>query len=319
MNYQEFCAWILEQLQDYYGEEAQVEIRQIQKNNGIMLSGLLVMEPETGMAPTIYLEEFFSEYENGTPLEVITKRIIHIYEANKMEEPVDFSYFSDYKQVQEQIVYKLIGREKNREMLERVPWVPVLDMALVFVYLLPKEAVISGTIMIYNSHLQIWGIDTNTLYEQAKANTKRLYPPLLQDMETLLKEWMDTKSGDSRKQKEGDTMQEKEAADVLEKPLRASSKTMYVLTNQKRTMGAAVILYEGLLKKLAEEWESDIFILPSSIHECILIPEKGGHLQKNLEEMVRTVNETQLSQEERLSDRVYYYSRREDKILYQKP
>lgn len=300
MNYQEFCAWILEQLQDYYGEEAQVEIRQIQKNNGIMLSGLLVMEPETGMAPTIYLEEFFSEYENGTPLEVITKRIIHIYEANKMEEPVDFSYFSDYKQVQEQIVYKLIGREKNREMLERVPWVPVLDMALVFVYLLPKEAVISGTIMIYNSHLQIWGIDTDTLYEQAKANTSRLYPPLLQDMETLLKEWM-------------------AGADVLEKPLRASSKTMYVLTNQKRTMGAAAILYEGFLKNLAEEWESDIFILPSSIHECILIPEKGGHLQKNLEEMVRTVNETQLSQEERLSDRVYYYSRREDKILYQKP
>lgn len=319
MNYREFCAWIVEQLQNYYGEEAQVEIRQIQKNNGIMLSGLLVKEPKMDVAPTIYLEEFFSEYENGTPLEAITERIIHIYEANKMEEPLDFSYFSDYKQVQEQIVYKLIGREKNREMLKKVPWVPILDMALVFTYLLPKEAVISGTIMIYHSHLQIWGIDTDTLYEQAKANMKRLYPPLLQDMETLLKEWVGLKSGDSRKRKEVDTVQEKEAANVLEKPLRASRKTMYVLTNQKRTMGAAVILYEGLLKKLSEEWESNIFILPSSIHECILIPEREGLLQKNLEEMVRTVNETQLSQEERLSDRVYYYSREEDKILYQKP
>ena len=79
--------------------------------------------------------------------------------------------------------------------------------------------------------------------------------------------------------------------------------------------GAAVILYPKLIKKIADEFKSDFVLLPSSIHEWLLIPAESPENISMFSQMVTEVNDTQLADEEKLSDHAYYYSRNMDMIF----
>ena len=91
---------------------------------------------------------------------------------------------------------------------------------------------------------------------------------------------------------------------------------MYVLSNNQRNYGAVSILYEGLLKDIGERLQEDYYVLPSSVHEVIIVPESNSPGQEELEHMIVEINETQVEPEEVLSDRAYYYSRKEARLLY---
>lgn len=86
-------------------------------------------------------------------------------------------------------------------------------------------------------------------------------------------------------------------------------KLMYILTNKKKQYGATCILYEGVLREIAQRLQSDFYILPSSVHEVILLPTNNDSDRKELTEMVLEVNNSILSKEDMLSDHVYYFSK----------
>ena len=89
---------------------------------------------------------------------------------------------------------------------------------------------------------------------------------------------------------------------------------MYVCTNASKINGAGVILYENLLKDFAQKVGADFYILPSSVHETLLIPVSDQFDVETLKAMVCEVNMTQVAPEEQLSDQVYLYSRECDQI-----
>ncbi|MCC2253569.1 DUF5688 family protein [Ruminococcus sp. CLA-AA-H200] len=80
---------------------------------------------------------------------------------------------------------------------------------------------------------------------------------------------------------------------------------MYVLTNKNKLFGAAGILLPSIQKRLKDFLKEDFFILPSSVHELILVKAKNCMKVSELEEMVKTVNKTEVIPEDRLSDSVY--------------
>lgn len=82
---------------------------------------------------------------------------------------------------------------------------------------------------------------------------------------------------------------------------------MYILTNEEKYFGAAALLYPHVLSHISRLLHCNFYVLPSSIHECILVPDSGQFSKKELETMVREVNETQVEDEEVLSQNVYYY------------
>ena len=84
---------------------------------------------------------------------------------------------------------------------------------------------------------------------------------------------------------------------------------MYILTNQKGINGASCLLYPDVMNKLSEEFQSDFYVFPSSIHELILVPTHDNKSNNEYSNMVREINATQVAREEVLSDHVYYYSR----------
>ena len=89
---------------------------------------------------------------------------------------------------------------------------------------------------------------------------------------------------------------------------------MYVLSNKSKLNGSGCLFYHNLLHNLCEKLECDLYILPSSIHEVILIPAYDHDSYDELTSMVKEVNSTQLSKEEILSDHVYFYSRETGQI-----
>ena len=98
-------------------------------------------------------------------------------------------------------------------------------------------------------------------------------------------------------------------------PNEGAERNLLILTNRSGVYGASAILYEGVLKNIAQRLGSDLVILPSSVHEVILLPYEDERRMEGLERMVREINQTVLPEEEVLSDQVYVYNRETDKVF----
>lgn len=154
----------------------------------------------------------------------------------------------------------------------------------------------SATILIHHSHLKNWNMQTDDLFEIAKKNTQQILPEKLYDMNDVLHELTD------------------KSQHVSDDCCYEVPYPMFVLTNESNLFGAACIIYPNLLQHYAAEAQTDFYILPSSIHEVILVPTLENSDYQELSEMVQEVNDTQLQDDEILSTHAYYYSRKENEI-----
>lgn len=311
MEIMEFCRKVKKSLCIYVGHEADVSIKRIIKNNGIVLYSIMISEKEMNISPNIYLNGLHEAYEKGETFSEVMDEIFRIYKESRRKKSMNMDFFLDYAKMKERVVCKVISYEKNKELLRQVPYIPFLDMAVVFYCQVPGEEMENATIPIYESHIKMWNISKERLYEDAKRNTPRLLPPRLLSIEEMMEEIFEEdlrqKSGKGKAGAGGRT--EAAAEETAEPPAGNGYKScMYVLGNERKLFGAAVILYDGLLEKIAEIIGSDFFLLPSSVHEVILIPDEGREKGGDLWKMVCEINETQVEPEDVLTDSVYYFS-----------
>jgi hypothetical protein len=101
---------------------------------------------------------------------------------------------------------------------------------------------------------------------------------------------------------------------ILNAEIKTNQQKMYILSNHKGINGATCLLYENVLYEFAQLIQSDFYILPSSIHEIILVPYDKTISKETLADMVKDVNRTQVARDEVLSDRVYFFSRKNNAI-----
>lgn len=293
MNFEEFLNYVQEEITKRIDSTAKVQIQKVIKNNNIQLNGLSIMKEGENMSPTIYLNDYYESYYAGNDLENIIDEILKLYDAHKDEIPFDIETFKSYEQMKEKIAYKLINYETNTKLLEEIPFQRFLDLAIVFYVIICSDSMGAATILIRHEHMDIWNITENQLFEEARKNTPLLLKEDLQDIEEVIYEFF-----------------VQENPSLPSRPLFSAEKpNMYVLTNTERINGAAVILYENLLATFADRIEENLYILPSSIHEVILVPATGKIKKKDLEEMVLEVNTNEVSEEDRLSNHVYFFDR----------
>lgn len=272
--------------------DKKVRIQKVIKNNGIKLDAIWLSREEEPITPTIYLNGYYESYQKGESLESIRKKILALSEQ-KPKGAFDTEQFLDYTKAKDRILFKLIHAKRNEAWLDEVPHRLFLDLAVVFYYLVPEEEV-NASVLIRMEHLQLWDVTEEELYLTAMQNTPRVLEPEIQDMNAVVAEMF--------------TELPEQNEDFPEE-----TSPMYVATNKKKFYGAACMLYPGLLKTFAEMKDSDFYILPSSVHEILLVPVELGE-QEALSEMVREVNETQVLAEEILSDHAYLYQRLNDQI-----
>lgn len=303
MTYEEFKFAIMDRLQADIKDPKTISIQPVTRNNGCRLDGLIIMEGGRNIAPTIYLDPFFEEYQSGTGFSVLYEKILSVYRQNRPACDINVRCFTDYETAKDRIAFKLIHRQRNEELLKNIPFIPYLDLAIVFYCLIdfPNEPG-NGTILIHNSHLDYWHISLQELFEHAQKNTPRMLHQSLRDIQDVITELASQLPSAGTIPK---------ASFVREK----NEPSMYILSNRENLYGAGCLLYQGLLARYARQMDSDFYILPSSVHEVILIPTSSKRDLQKMSEMVESVNSSALQPEEILSDHAYYYSREQDEIL----
>lgn len=285
MNYQEFVGSVTGFLRESLPGGTRLQLIPLEKNNGIIMDGLSVRKEGKRVAPMIYLDSYYREYLDGRSLRGICDQILECCEDSDFEEHFDVDFFREPERVRPTVAYRLINYEKNRELLQEIPHLPFLDLAVIFYSLLTDTPVGHATVLIRNSHLELWGKNTSWLYEAAKENTEKLLPKRLVSMENMIYELSEGK-------------QEPEYAGV----------PMYVLTNSRKSFGAACLLYDGVLGECFRRLEESYYLIPSSVHEVILIPASAVGDSRELCALVQEMNRTQVRSTEVLSDTVYLYS-----------
>ena len=293
MEYKEFVEYIKMNAGYIAGEGGNITINHVIKNNGCEMDGLVIMEKGKDIAPTIYLDSFYELYTNGENIKNIIRQIEVIYEQNKNNVTFDVNILKHFNTIKDKIVYKVVNYRSNEKLLEQVPHKRILDLAVVFYCLLDNEYGRSATALIYNNNLKNWNVTIDDVYKAALKNTPDLLHSKISSMAALFEKCGVNVDGE-----------EVDLKDYV-------PSDMYVLTNESKLNGAACILYENVLYDFVQKLGADLYILPSSVHEVILLPKLSMFEKDELVNMVKEVNTEGVAADEVLSDHVYEYNRTE--------
>lgn len=282
MTYYQFVQTVEEKIREGLEKSVCVSVHTAQKYNGTLRKGILFAEQGNNVSPTIYLEEYFRQFERGDTIDAIVKEILLLYRRIRFKEPWKEEIIRNYEGIKGRIVYRLINRKDNEALLGEMPYVPYLDLAIVFYVLLEAGTYGTAAMPVKKEHLEMWKISKEQVYEQACKNTQRLLPYDFRSMHSVIEELMD--------------IEELKGEEVL-----------YVLSNHLRSFGAAAVLYPGRLEEVGSYLGEDFYVLPSSVHEMIVVRKSAASGKDFLSAMVTEINMTQVDREEVLSNQAYYY------------
>lgn len=288
MNIIEFRSEMSKALQEALGNDIEIKECEVNKNNGVIRHGLAIISKESNCSPTFYMEEMYQDFIEGTQISDIVSGVVEIYNRTKATENIDIEFFTDYNKAKERLGIKLINYENNKEMLQNMPHRELEDLALVYFCHSEDKRIGKGLIMINNSHMDMWGINEETLFIDAMSSSQKNLPCSIISMNEMMKQML---------------------GDAYDPDLYCENDNMYVVTNSEKTYGASCLCYPGLLKHIAAELGTDFYILPSSVHEVIVVPETGDYDEADsLAGIVKYVNSSVLNKNDFLSDNVYFYN-----------
>lgn len=291
MSYSDFIGKIKKMAEALAGEEGRVQVTHVIKNNGCEYDGLIILKKGSSVAPTIYLNGYYEQYCNGKSFDNIFEGIKELYLYNKDRISIDTESFMNYDKIKDKIVFKLINYNSNRKLLSLIPHKKILDLAMVFYCMIEKNDEGNTTALIYNSNMSHWNVQEEDIYMAAITNTSRLLPANISEMSELFE------------------MYNEQSLNIGLDKEDIENCQLYVLTNDCRINGAACMLYENILKNFADSIESNLYILPSSIHEVLILPKFAMFNKQELVNMVRDVNTESVAADEVLSYTVYEYDR----------
>ena len=302
-----FAEGVAEQISNYLPEELHnMEFTVIEntKNNGVVLTGLNVHIPGENISPVIYMNDFYDEIRKGEPIDETMERIASCIEHCRHDAMLNLKVgLHDIDTFKDRVTPMLINAKANREMLQTMPHVLVEDLAMIFKVDMSLPGGDSrGTMKVKNEMLENWGITKEELHAKAISNVQTYDNLVLMPMSEMV---FELSSG-----VEANT-------NLLENPQMISdyeSEMMFVLTNESRHHGTSALVCPEVMNKINELMPNGFYILPSSIHETLIVSKECGMGGKELGQVVREVNRDMVSREEVLSDRVYEYDKDLGKI-----
>ncbi len=289
MNYEQFKSDLLKRLHIDFPIAESIQILSLTKNNGTTRDGLIILEEARNIAPTIYLDFFYSKFQQGLSFSNIYHELLEFYHQNKPRENISLSFFTNFNNIKNKIVFKLVNYEQNANLLSSIPHIPYLDLAIVFcciIEMAPSFGIAS--ILIHNSHLDYWNKKKEDLFSYAQQNSPKLLEAQIRSLNDVL--------------------------DITDPDISLPELPFLILSNKHQLYGASCILYQDVLKEYAQKYNSDFYIIPSSIHEVILIPKSASHIPNHFNHLIQDVNQSHVAEDEILSDHAYIYTQAENKI-----
>ncbi len=301
MNFEEFKEQLMEDLKAYLPDEigtgVEVEANEVHKVQQEGYEGIVVKKENNPVGVNMDAEKLYSDLQQGKSYEDVFHYAVDVVQKGFENAPeVDLNMLMDYERMKESLVVQMIPIEGNEDMLATMPHKEMEDLACVYRFSVGRDDSGVASILIKNDLLDRYGITAEQLHQDAMAAAPNREPANIRSMTEVLVEMM----GPEFAEMMGDV------------PMDAPN--IFVASNESKVNGAGVITYPDFMEEAAEKVGGSFYMLPSSIHEVLLVPDDGTVKFRDLEAMVHEVNETQVAPNERLSDNVYHYDA-QDKVF----
>ena len=297
MNYEIFKEVVTEKFKSYLPERYQdmeLRVESVNKVNRVM-DGITLIDhsAEKNISPTIYINNMYDHYLHTENLQKVLQEAAESMDKAFLEAPK--AGILDMENARDNIVFQVVNTMQNEDMLRDMPHRDYQDLSIIYRWVVAvDERGIQSTVVRDNLAKQL-GMTEADLFKCAVENTRRIFPPMVKSMNDVMRDMM---MSDGMPAEIADMMLEEMPAD----------RTMWIISNDRGVNGAGSMLYEDVLHKLAMQLESDLYLLPSSVHECIAVSVDMGDPYE-LAEMVNEINMSQVALEERLSNQVYHYDK----------
>lgn len=299
LSFQKFIEKVKTEIHLLCGDGYQIIMEPVPQNNGTEQTGIDIRKEQGEEMAHLCLDAYYEQYLAGMTVEEAARDIWDIF--NSFEQSgVSEGLLNDFEKVKNKVVFSLVNYGMNKERLESMPYVPYLDLAILFYVLLERTENGERTAVITNKELAAWGTTKEELLRLARQNTPRLYMAEVNSLNDVMKSFV----------------KDKKSKDFFDEFIGEEESSLYVLSNRHNVKGAAVILYDGLLKEMSKVLGHDLLILPSSVHEVLVMAYDKTMDFLSIRDMVEHINEVEVPVCDVLSDQIYRYNREKDQVSF---
>lgn len=291
--FNEIMAEVMNQLPEAERDGLELELHEVVKMNDQVLHGLSIIKDKDAPAPTMYLDEAYEAFQSGVELESIAGDIAEAYLNNRDIDVSPPESMLDQNNIMQNLTIRVMHQNHNHRFLENIPYLS-LGHGYVAVCDISMDDGSQGAWRTTVTKDMLSSMDLNRmeLFDKAMANAANIDPPIFTDMES----------------KVFDTPEENLL--LREEPLHEDEKThVFILTSRMSTLGASAMFYPGIQEQISRVLDEGYYLIPSSIHEFIVIPESSEQNAKALQEMLDTANSSVVDFKDVLGDKVLRYDK----------
>ena len=290
---QEFAEDIKEKLSQRGYGDVMTSFHDIEKTNQ-NYEAISVVQAGSNIGVNFNIENAFASYEHTGDYEGVLASATGVIVGGLDQIPaVDVNVLMNYEVMKEKLSVEVISADANEELLAKVPHDRIEDLAVVYRFIMESNEDGRASILVNNDLIERMGVTHEQLRADALENSPEIRPVVIQSMNEVMKEMMGP-----------------EAYEMFGIP-DDTEEMMFIATVPDKNSGAGVLAYQDFMDQAAEKIGGDFYVIPSSIHEILLVPDNGEVQAEGLKEMVQEVNATEVSPEEKLSDNVYHYDSKE--------
>lgn len=298
MTFNEFTEKILIKIDERLWPEEEAVFKKIKKNNDLVLSGIVIRERGKNIAPTIYIDDFYKKYRKCKEynIDIVVRDILNLAREKRNIDCFDVGFYENYENIKSNMYLKLINKEMNEKLLSEIPYKSFLDLVQVVYCDVSDCFGLSATILVTNDQLTMWDIEKSRLFDDARNNTFVRERTNFFDFGSYIK----NSSGAINKM-----------TCPIDEDMLDCTCNFNILSNVDFKYGAINMANTHILDELCEKFSGDIMIIPSSIHEVIIIPytEDIKDNVKDMDEYISEINRTELNKDDILSNHAYFYSK----------
>ena len=265
-----------------------VKINRVEKLQGESYTAITLTPEGTNVGMNLNANQLYGRLQHGESYDRILKSAVDQAKEQLAHIPsFNIAELSSYETARELLFVDVVSTKANAEMLSKVPHTEMEDISMVYRMQVEQLSDGAATVLINDGLMERMGITGEQLHADAMANSEQLRPVSMRTMAEVMSEMMGLPE---------------EAF-----PMNTGVPQMYVVTTQDSFHGAAAAFYPDFMDKAAREIGGDFFILPSSVHEVLLLPDDGSQNIEELKAMVTGINATEVAPADRLTDSVYHY------------
>ena len=282
-SFEAFQEYAESHIRDYLPEGSwKTEIQRVEKT-GESYTALIARQEGQRAVPAINLDRAFREHQSGIPMHRLMREMA---DAAQVRVPFgDLSWTADYGKAREQLFIRVSSADRNPRIQNEVPCTRMEDLLITYHLRIPGNEALNSSITVSNEMLNRYGILKETLHADAMENSMRILPPVIRPLDSVMQD----------------------IAPGMATPERSGPPEIMLVSNREMTYGAAAMFYPGVMEEVSREMGGNLFILPSSTEEVLVVRAEDPAEYRDLETMVRQINASEVQPSERLSDHVYHF------------